>query len=52
MTNERLTNLSSFPIEKNLLGVMAKDPTTFVESIIDDFAKKKERRIELEYKII
>jgi len=30
---------------------MAKDPT-FVESIIDDFAKKKERRIELEYKII
>lgn len=51
MTNERLTNLSSLAIEKNLLGVMAKDPT-FVESIIDDFAKKKERRIELEYKII
>ncbi|KAL4121279.1 hypothetical protein QTP88_013824 [Uroleucon formosanum] len=51
MTNKRLTNLSSLAIEKNLLGVMAKDPT-FVESIIDDFAKKKERRIELEYKII
>lgn len=51
MTNERLTNLSSLAIEKNLLGVMVKDPT-FVESIIDDFAKKKERRIELEYKII
>jgi hypothetical protein len=30
---------------------MAKDPT-FVENIIDGFAKKKERRIELEYKII
>jgi hypothetical protein len=29
--------------EKNLLGVMAKDPT-FVESIIDDFAKKKKRK--------
>jgi len=50
MTNERFTNLSSLAIEKNLLGVMAKDPT-FLESIIDDFAKKKERRIELEYKI-
>uniref|UniRef100_A0A2S2PAB6 Zinc finger MYM-type protein 1 n=1 Tax=Schizaphis graminum TaxID=13262 RepID=A0A2S2PAB6_SCHGA len=51
MTNERLTNLSSLAIEKNLLGIMAKDPT-FVESIIDDFAKKKEKSIELEYKII
>ncbi|KAL4091710.1 hypothetical protein QTP88_026361 [Uroleucon formosanum] len=42
MTNERLTNLSSLAIEKNILGVMAKDPT-FVESIIDDFAKKKKK---------
>lgn len=40
MTNERLTNLSSLATEKNLLSVMAKDPT-IVESIIDDFAGKK-----------
>jgi len=38
-------------IEKNLLGDMAKDPT-FIDSIIDEFANKKDRRIELVYKNI
>jgi len=51
MTNERLSSLSSLAIEKNLLGDMAKDPT-FVDNVIDEFADKKDRRIELVYKKI
>ncbi|KAL4154142.1 hypothetical protein QTP88_001975 [Uroleucon formosanum] len=51
MTNERLSSLSSLAIEKNLLGDMAKDPT-FVDNVIDEFADKKDRRIELVYKQI
>ncbi|XP_050063246.1 zinc finger MYM-type protein 1-like [Aphis gossypii] len=51
MTNERLSSLSSMAIEKKLLGDMAKDPT-FIDSIIDEFANKKDRRIELVYKKI
>ncbi|XP_025415260.1 uncharacterized protein LOC112686978 [Sipha flava] len=51
MTNDRLSSLSSLAIEKNLLGDMAKDPT-FVYNLIDEFADKKDRRIELVYKQI
>ncbi|XP_025411006.1 uncharacterized protein LOC112683956 [Sipha flava] len=51
MTNDRLSSLSSLAIEKNLLGDMAKDPT-FVDNVIDEFADKKDRRIELVYKQI
>ncbi|VVC34839.1 Hypothetical protein CINCED_3A000774 [Cinara cedri] len=52
MTNdERLSSLSSLAIEENLLGDVAKDPT-FVDSVIDEFADKKDRRIELVYKQI
>ena len=51
MTNERLSSLSSLAIEKNLLGDMAKDPT-FVDNVIDEFADKKDRMIELVYKQI
>lgn len=51
MTNERLSSLSSMAIEKNILSDMAKDPT-FVENVIDKFAEKKDRRIELVYKKI
>jgi len=51
MTNEWLSSLSSLAIEKNLLGDMAKDQI-FVDSVIDDFADKKDRRIEIVYKQI
>jgi len=51
MTNELLSSLSSLAIEKNLPGDMAKDPT-FVDSVIDEFSDKKDRRIELVYKQI
>lgn len=51
MTNEQLSSLSSLAIEKNLLGDMAKDPT-FIDSVIDEFAKKKDHKIELVYKQI
>jgi hypothetical protein len=55
MTNDRLSSLSSLAIEKNLLGDMATfvqlDPT-FVDNVIDEFADKKDRRIELVYKQI
>lgn len=46
MTNEWLSCLSSMAIENNLLGDMAKD-STFIESVIDEFAvKKDDSRIE------
>lgn len=51
MTNERLSCLSTLAIEKQLLGVMVKDPM-FVEDVINEFAEKKERRFELIYKKI
>lgn len=51
MTNERLSSLSTLAIEKQLLGVMVKDPM-FVEEVIHEFAEKKERRLELIYKKI
>lgn len=51
MTNERLSCLSTLAIEKQLLGVMVKDPI-FVEDVINEFATKKERRLELIYKKI
>ena len=51
MTNERLSCLSTLAIEKQLLGVMVKDPI-FVEDVINEFAEKKERRLELIYKKI
>lgn len=51
MTNERLSYLSTLAIEKQLLGVMVKDPM-FVEDVIHEFAEKKERRLELIYKKI
>jgi hypothetical protein len=46
MTNERLSCLSTLAIEKQLLGVMVKDPT-FVEDVINEFAEKKERMFKL-----
>lgn len=51
MTNERLSCLSTLAIEKQLLGVMVKDPI-FVEDVINEFAEKKERRLKLIYKKI
>lgn len=51
MTNERLSCLSTLAIEKQRLGVMVKDPI-FVEDVINEFAEKKERRLELIYKKI
>jgi len=49
MTNERLSSLSSLAIEKNLLGDVAKN---LVDNVIDEFADKKDYRIELVYKQI
>lgn len=46
MTNERLSCLSTLAIEKQLLGVMVKDPI-FVEDVINEFAEKKERRLDI-----
>jgi len=51
MTNERISCLSTLAIEKQLLGVMVKDPI-FVEDVINEFSEKKERRLELIYKKI
>lgn len=42
VTNKRISSLSSLAIEKNLLDEMAKEPT-FVEGVINEFAKKKKK---------
>lgn len=49
--DERLSCLSTLAIEKQLLGVMVKDPM-FVEDVINEFAEKKDKRFELTYKKI
>lgn len=51
MINEQLSSLSSMAIEKKLLGIMINDPT-FVESVINEFAKKKDHGIKLDYLVI
>jgi len=51
MKNERLSCLSTLAIEKQLLGVMVKDPI-FVEDVINEFTEKKERILEIIYKKI
>lgn len=48
MTNDRLTSLSTLAIEKKMLGELSKD-STFMNSVIDVFATKQNRRIELNY---
>jgi hypothetical protein len=49
MTNNRLSSLSTLAIEKKkMLGELSKDPT-FINSVIDVFAKKQNRRIDLNY---
>lgn len=51
MTNERLSCLSFMSIEKALLSEQKKD-SKFKERVIDVYAEKKNRRIELMYKNI
>lgn len=48
MTNEQLSDLSSMAIEKKLLGIMVNDPT-FVENVINEFAKREDHGIKLNY---
>lgn len=48
MTNERLSSLSTLAIEKKMLGELSKDPT-FINNVIDVFATKQNRRIDLNY---
>lgn len=51
MNNDRLSNLSSLAIEKQMLSELSTDPT-FIDEVIDLFAKTKNRKIDLIYKII
>jgi len=51
MNNDRLLNLSSLTIEKQMLNKLSTDPT-FIDEVIDLFAKTKNRKIDLIYKII
>lgn len=51
MNNDRLSNLSSLAIEKQMLSELSTDPT-FIDDVIDLFAKTKNRKIDLIYKII
>jgi len=51
MNNDRLSNLSSLAIEKQMLNELSTDPT-FIDEVIDLFAKTKNRKIDLIYKII
>jgi len=51
MNNDRLLNLSSLTIEKQMLNELSTDPT-FIDEVIDLFAKTKNRKIDLIYKII
>lgn len=51
MLNDRLSNLSMMTIEKNLLEELSRDPC-FIENVIDLYADKKNRRIDLMYKAI
>lgn len=51
MNHDRLSNLCTLAIEKKFLGELATDPT-FIDSVIDVFSKTKNRRIELNYKVI
>lgn len=48
MTNDRLSSLSTLAIEKKMLGELSKDPT-FINNVIDVFATKQNRRIDLNY---
>lgn len=50
-TNDRFSSLSTLAIERRLLGVLVKDPT-FMENVINEYAKKEDRRLELFYKQI
>lgn len=51
MNNSRLSCLNSLAIEKQLLGELTSEPA-FIEHIIDIFAEKKKRRLELMYKTV
>lgn len=51
MNNDRMSNLSSLTIEKQMLNELSTDPT-FIDEVIDLFAKTKNRKIDLIYKII
>ena len=51
MTNERLSCLSMIAIEKGLTKQLVKDQS-FKDKLIDNFATKKQRRIELLYRKI
>jgi len=44
----RLSSLSTLAIEKTMSNELSKDPT-FINSVIDIFATKQNRRIELNY---
>lgn len=48
MTNDRLSSLSTLAIEKKMLGELSKDPT-FINNVIDVFATKQNRIIDLNY---
>lgn len=48
ITNDRLSSLSTLAIEKKMLGELSKDPT-FINNVIDVFATKQNRRIDLNY---
>lgn len=51
MTNEHLSSLSTIAIEKSLVKELSMDQS-FKERIIDIFATKKNRRMDLLYKKI
>ena len=49
MANKRLSNLSTLAIEKSLLHELSNNQS-FKDRIIDAFAERKKRRIDLIYK--
>ena len=49
MTNERLNSLSTIAIEKKFVKELMSDQL-FKDRVVDNFASKKTRRVELLYK--
>jgi len=51
MNHDRLTNLGTLAIEKNILDELIIDPT-FIDRVIDLFSNTKNRNIDLKYKVL
>lgn len=51
INQDQFSNLCTLAIEKNLLGELVIEPT-FIENVIDIYSKKKNRSIDLTYKVV